>query len=419
MWEPKPYRRCTFCVMDTTDPEITFDEKGECHHCVGYREKARKLTYQGASSERQLLDLAERIKESGNRKDYDCVIGVSGGVDSSYTCYLAKKLGLRPLAVHMDNGWNSDAAVKNISAICERLKIDYMSYVLNWEEFRDIQLAFLRASIVEMEIPTDVAIPYALHKVAAEHGVKYILSGGNLAAEAIMPRTWFYYPKDSKLLKSIHRLYGQKEIKEYPTFDYWREIYYKFVKGIKIVYPLNMTQYSKPDAMRVLQEEVGWVKYGGVHHESIFTRLVLSYVQPKKFGVDYRKCTLSAEICCNVVSREAALAVLEKEPWDPATIAHDMAYVAKKFGLTQSELDAILAATPKSYREYPNNERRLDFIYSVYRRLVGGERSYHNAGYDTQEKAMSGPRLTSQTPAGHTAATGSSVDETPMLGPKP
>jgi N-acetyl sugar amidotransferase len=382
MWESKPYRRCTYCVMDTTDPEITFNEKGECYHCVGYRETAQGLTYQGSASEKQLEDLAHKIKDSGKGNDYDCVIGVSGGVDSSYTCYLARKLGLRPLAVHMDNGWNSDTAVKNIKAICERLNVDYMSYVLNWEEFRDIQLAFLKASIVEMEIPTDVAIPYALHKVAAEHNVKYILSGGNLAAEAIMPRTWFYYPKDSKLLKAIHHRFGRTKVTEYPTFDYWRESYYKFVKGIRIVYPLNMTEYSKPEAMRVLQNEVGWVKYGGVHHESIFTRLVLSYIQPRKFGVDYRKCTLSAEICNQIISREDALKVLENNPWDPETIAQDMAYIAKKFGLNPAELEAILAAPPKSYRDYPNNERLLNFIYSLYRRLFGGERSYHNAGYD-------------------------------------
>lgn len=382
MWEARPYRQCTFCVMDTTDPEITFDENGECNHCVGYRQTAQGLTYQGASSEQQLLALAARIKRSGKGNAYDCVIGVSGGVDSSYTCYVAKKLGLRPLAVHMDNGWNSESAVRNIKAICSRLNIDYMSYVLNWEEFRDIQLAFLKASIVEMEIPTDVAIPYALHKVAAQHRVKYILSGGNMASEAIMPRTWFYYPKDSKLLKSIHRQFGRTKVHEYPTFDYWREVYYKFVKGIRIVYPLNMTKYSKAEAMRVLQDEVGWVKYGGVHHESIFTRLVLSYIQPKKFGVDYRKCTLSAEICNQIIERDDALHLLEKEPWDATTIAHDMAYVAKKFGLTPNELDTILANPPKSYRDYPNNERLLSFIYSSYRRVLGGERSYHNAAYE-------------------------------------
>lgn len=372
--------------MDTTDPEITFNAKGECHHCVGYRDTVEGLTYQGASSERELVVLAEKIKKRGRGKDYDCVIGVSGGVDSSYTCYLAKKLGLRPLAVHMDNGWNSDTAVRNIKTMCERLKVDYMSYVLNWEDFRDIQLAFLKASIVEMEIPTDVAIPYALHKVAAEHGIKYILSGGNLAGEAILPRTWFYYPKDSKLLKSIHRRFGRRKIKEYPTFDYWRESYYKLIRGIRIVYPLNLTDYSKPEARQLLQREVGWIDYGGVHHESTFTRLVLSYIQPRKFGVDYRKCTLSAEICKKIITRDQALALLEVPGWDAATIAADMAYVAKKFSISPAELEEILSAPPKSYRDYPNNERFLDFIYNLYRKWLGGARSYHTSAYNRSEQ---------------------------------
>jgi hypothetical protein len=233
-----------------------------------------------------------------------------------------------------------------------------------------------------MEIPTDVAIQYSLHRVAAEHGVKYIMSGGNLASEAIMPRSWFYYPKDSRLLKSIHRQFGRTKVTEYPTFDFLSEIYYKFVKGIRIVYPLNLAQYSKAEAMNLLQKEGGWVRYGGVHHESMFTRLVVSYLQPTKFGVDYRKCTLSAEICNQITTREEALAILEKDPWDAATIASDMAYVAKKFGLSPAELEAILASPPKSYSDYPNNERLLDLVYSLYRRMFGGKRSYHNTAYE-------------------------------------
>lgn len=376
--------------MDTSDPEITFNDRGECNHCLSYREKAQRLMYQGPSSERELLALAERIKAQGKGGDYDCIIGVSGGVDSSYTCYLAKKLELRPLAVHMDNGWDSEAAIRNIKSICNRLRIDYTSYVLNWDDFRDIQLAFLKASIVEMEIPTDVAIPYALHKVAAEYGIKYILSGGNLASEAIMPRTWFYYPKDSKLLKSIHQKFGRKKVREYPTFDYWREVYYKFFKGIRIIYPLNMARYSKAEAMRVLEDEMGWLKYGGVHHESIFTRLVLSYIQPRKFGVDYRKCTLSAEICSQITTREDALKALQENPWRAETISQDMAYVGKKLGISPAELEVILSAPPKSYRDYPNNERLLDFIYSCYRRLFGDARSYHNTAYEPKKQNLTG-----------------------------
>ncbi len=382
MWNQRDYQQCTYCVMDTTDPEIIFDKSGQCHHCRAYLLTVSKLIYQGESSDEQLLALTEKIKEAGKNNPYDCVIGVSGGVDSSYTCYLAKKLGLRPLAVHMDNGWNSEVAVKNIKTICNSLDIDYASHVLNWEEFKDIQLSFLKASIVEMEIPTDVAIPHSLHKVAAENKVKYILSGGNMAGEAILPKTWFYYPKDSKLLKSIHRKYGTRKVSSYPTFDYLDEIYYKFAKGIRILYPLNYVQYSKPDAMKLLREKLGWVEYGGVHHESMFTRIVLSYLQPTKFGVDYRKCTLSAQICNGIISREDALVKLEKPSFDSDTIQEEKSYVAKKFGLSLPEFEKILSLPPKSYRDYPNNEKLLDFLYSTYRRIFGNIRSYHNAGYD-------------------------------------
>jgi N-acetyl sugar amidotransferase len=382
MWEKKAFRRCTFCVMDTTDPDITFDQEGQCNHCKDYLQKVSGLIFQGDSCKQELAAISEDIKRVGKGKAYDCLIGVSGGVDSSYTCYLAKELGLRPLAVHLDNGWNSEEAIKNIKVVCDRLGIDYMSYVLNWEEFKDIQLAFLKASIVEMEMPTDVAIPFALHKVAAENDIKFILSGGNLAGEAILPRSWFYYPKDSKLLKAIHRRFGAVKIRNYPTFDYMDEMYYKFVKGIRILYPLNYVQYSKPEAMKLLQEKLGWLRYGGVHHESMYTRIVLSYLQPKKFGVDYRKCTLSAQICNGITSREVALAELEHPAWNPATLEKDKAYVAKKFGLGPGELDEIIESPPKSYRDYPNSEKWLDFVYGIYRRFLGGARSYHTASHD-------------------------------------
>ena len=383
MWNSREYQQCTYCVMDTTDPDIVFDQNGQCNHCRSFIQKIKALTYQGASSDRQLSELVERIKVAGKNNPYDCLIGVSGGVDSSYTCYLAKNKGLRPLAVHMDNGWNAEEAVKNIKTVCQSLGIDYVSHVLKWEDFKDIQLAFLRASIVEMEIPTDVAIPHALHKVASENNIKYILSGGNMAAEAIMPRSWFYYPKDSKLMKSIHQKYGKKNIKSYPTFDYLDEIYYKFVKGIRIVYPLNHIPYSKPNARSILKSELGWIEYGGVHHESVFTRIVLSYLQPTKFGVDYRKCTLSAEICNNLISRDDALKKLKIPPYDETTIKEEKVYVAKKLGISLEEFEEIISLPPKSYRDYPNNEKLLNLIYSTYRRLFGGERSVHNSGYDS------------------------------------
>ncbi len=367
--------------MDTSDPEIEFDAEGRCNHCRSYKKVVSGLVYQGEQSDDALQDMANLIKAAGKGREYDCVMGVSGGVDSSYVGYVAKNLGLRPLAVHLDNGWNSEEAVRNIKNVCKALEIDYQSYVLDWTEFRDIQLAFLKASIIEMEIPTDVAIPAALHKVAAENGVKYILSGGNLATEGIMPKCWFYYPKDSKLLKGIVKKFSTTKIKSFPTFDYLDEVYYKFVKGIKILYPLNHIAFSKSDAMALLQEQLGWVDYGGKHHESKFTKIVLDYIQPVKFDVDYRRATFSSQICMGTMTREEALSQLEKPSYNPEKIDEEKAYVAKKFGISLQDFEDILNLPPKSYRDYPNNEKLLNVLYDLYRQIFKNKRSYHNTGH--------------------------------------
>ena len=214
--------------MDTSDPEIIFNEKGYCNHCTDFLDQTLKKTYQGQKTDIELEKIVNQIKQKGKGKRYDCLIGVSGGVDSSYVAYLTKKLGLRTLAVHLDNGWNSEEAVLNIKNTCKKLNIDYTSFVLDWEMFKDIQLSVLKSSIVEVEIPTDIAISGALHIVAAKHKIKYIISGGNYATEGILPEKWFYNPKDLKLLKSIHRKFSNKNLDGFPYFDYKREIFYKF-----------------------------------------------------------------------------------------------------------------------------------------------------------------------------------------------
>lgn len=368
--------------MDTSDPEIVFDDNGYCNHCTAYLGRIKSLVYQGEKSDQELQSMAERVKAAGKNNEYDCLIGISGGVDSCYVAYTAKKLGLRPLAVHMDNGWNSEEAVKNIKGVCSKLGIDYQSYVLDWEEFRQIQLAFLRASIIEMEIPTDVAIPGSLHKVAAENNIKYILSGGNLATEGVMPRCWFYYPKDSKLLKSICAQHGPRKIRHFPYFDYPQEVYYKFVKGIRILYPLNHVDYQKDAAKQLLIDELGWIDYGGKHHESKFTKIVLDYIQPVKFNVDYRRAVCSSQICMGVMTRDEALKELETLSYDPDKIEAEKEYVARKLGITLQEFNEILDLPLKSYRDYPNNEKLLKFLYDSYRKLFNQERSVSNAGYD-------------------------------------
>lgn len=368
MTSERPYQQCTRCVMDTSDPEITFDERGHCNHCTDYFERIKHLTYQGEQSDQELKVIVERIKHAGKGGDYDCVTGISGGVDSCYAVHLIKSLGLRPLAVHMDNGWNSDIAVKNIKNVAKILGVDYQSYVLDWEEFRDLQLAFMRASVPEIETPTDMAIPAALHRIAAKHGVKYIISGGNYATEGILPAAWHYNAKDLVFLRALHKQFGTKPLSTFPTFGYLDEMYYKLVRGIRIIYLLNYVPYSKPEAMKLLQTQLAWQDYGGKHFESRITGFVHSYVMPVKFGIDYRKATLSTQICAGDVTREEALRALERPPFNPEQAAREIEYIAKKFEIDLEELEAILAKPPKTYRDYPNDQKRLDFIYRVYRR---------------------------------------------------
>ena len=366
----KHYQICQRCVMDTSDPDIRFNEDGNCNHCETFLEESKIIKPQGLEREQRLKDLIESIKQSGKNKKYDCLIGVSGGTDSSYVAYIVKELGLRPLAVHMDNGWNSEESVKNIRNLCTRLNIDYESYVLDWDEFKDIQLSVLKSSIVEVEIPTDVAIVSILHKVASRNNIKYIIGGGNYATEGILPDLWFYNPKDLKLLKSIQKQFGSKKIKTFPTFDWKAEIFYKFIKRIRMVYILNLLPYDKQEALSILKDKVGYHEYGGKHHESVYTRFIQSYFQPVKFNLDYRRATLSSQICSGSVTREDALKQLEELPYDISQVKKDKDYVSKKFGITLEEFESIVNESPKSYKDYPNDEKWLTFIYNLYKKYI-------------------------------------------------
>ncbi len=363
------YQQCTRCVMDTSDAEIIFDMNGVCNHCTGYFDKTSRLVYQGESSDLKLKALLSDIKSKGKNKEYDCLIGISGGIDSCYVAYTAKKLGLRALVVHMDNGWNSDISVKNIKSVVAKLGFDYQSYVLDWEEFKDLQLSFLKASVPEAETPTDIAIPAALHKIAAENNIKFIISGGNYATEGILPKSWHYDAKDLKYLKSIHKKFGTKKLKKFPTFGYLTETYYKFIKGIKTIYILNYIPYSKSDAMKLLEDELGWIYYGGKHYESKYTGFVQSYILPIKFNIDYRRATFSTQICAGEITREFALEELKKLSYDKDKANEEKAYLCKKLGIKEEEFNQILEAPPKSYKDYPNNKKFLEFIYDLYRKI--------------------------------------------------
>lgn len=360
--------------MDTTDLQIVFDEDGFCNHCTEFLTVRAKYMYQGKETDEARGRVVEAIKRAGRNSEYECIIGVSGGVDSSYVAYLVKELGLRPLAVHLDNGWDSEEAVQNVRNVISKLKIDYESYVLDWEEFKDIQLAFLKASVPEAETPTDVAIPVALHHFAAKHNVKYIVSGGNLATEGIMPKSWHYNAKDLTYYGHIKSTFGTRKVTKFKTFGYLTEIYFKLVKGIRIIYLLNYLPFDNQEVISILKDTLEWKEYGQKHFESRYTRFIQSYYLYEKFGIDYRRATFSCEICDGKMSREEALEQLKSKPYDEDQIEDDKQYVAKKLEISLDELEEILGRRAKWFWDYPNDNRKLTLIYNAYRKLFNTEK---------------------------------------------
>lgn len=363
------YQQCIRCVMDTTDLEIVFDNEGYCNHCTEFLEKRAAHKYHGKESDEALEQIVEQMKIAGKGKKYDCLIGISGGTDSSYVCYIAKQKGLRILTVHLDNGWNSEESVQNIKTITRKLEVDYESYVLDWEEFRDIQLAFLKASVPEAETPTDMALVGALHYYAGKYDIKYIISGGNISTEGILPASWHYNAKDMKYFNYIQRNFGQKKVKKFPTFGYEKEIYYKLFKRTKIIYLLNYVSYVKEDAVRILKDKLDWKELAGKHYESKYTSFIQSYYLYEKFKIDYRRATFSSQICSGDTERAAALAELENKPYNAETIENEKRYIAKKLQIDSAELEKILNLPPKWYWNYPNDKNKLRLIYDTYRKL--------------------------------------------------
>ena len=369
-----PYKQCSRCVMDTTDPDIKFDENGYCNHCVDFLARRALHNYRGEQSDKELVALFSEMKKAGQGKKYDCILGISGGVDSSYAAYLAKQNGLRVLGVHLDNGWNSEEAVLNIKNIAKKLDIDYESYVLDWKEFKELQLSFLKASVPEAETPTDIAILAALFHFANKYKVKHIISGGNFATEGILPKFWHYDAKDKRYLKAIHKKFGNGRIKKFPTFGFLTEMYYKVIKKVKIIYLLNYVPYEKEEAMAFLKKELDWKYYGGKHYESKYTAFIQSYYLMKKFGIDYRRANFASLVVTGAISKEEALKELETLPYNMENVVKEKAYISKKLGITVAEFDEIIEAPPKWYTDYPNNEAKLKFIYNTYRKLYKKEK---------------------------------------------
>ena len=364
----KSYQICTRCVMDTTDPEIEFDENGVCNRCHQYDRMAKDEVFRGDDGKRHLLEMVKKIKKDGKGKDYDCLIGVSGGVDSTYVAYLTKKYGLRPLAVHLDNGWDSELAVNNIHKALNTLGIDLHTHVIDWEEFRDLQLSFLKASTPDSEIPSDHAIVSLMYQMAEELGIKYVLSGRNVQTETHVAPAWSMGHFDWKYISNVQKKFGTVPLKTYPHRTFKQEERYRRSQVWFDI--LNYVDFVKKDAMKVLEEELGWQYYGGKHYESIYTRFFQGYILPVKFGYDKRRGHLSSLICSGEITREEALLELEKPPYDPAQQEEDREYVTKKFGLTDDEFESIMQLPKKTILDYPSYARdSINPIYKFMRRL--------------------------------------------------
>jgi N-acetyl sugar amidotransferase len=356
----KEYKICTNCVMDTSDSIITFDDNGVCDHCNTFYGDVLPNWDTGDKGCDALAKLVKKIKKTGEGKDFDCIIGMSGGIDSSYLTYIAKEqLGLRPLVFHVDAGWNSQEAVNNIEKLVDKLGLDLYTEVIDWEEMKDLQLAFFKSGVSHIDSPQDHSFFATMYKFAEQHNVKYILTGANLSTECIRnPLEWMYYQSDSIQLRDIHRQFGGRPLVNYPVTSILRhKIFLPYVKGIKVLRPLNNIPYIKDDAVKLLIDKFGWQPYPQKHFESRFTKFYEGYWLPKKFGYDTRRVQYSSLIVTDQMTRVEALEKLKIPAFDESTISQDFEYIATKLGISIEELQGYMDAPNKSYKDYKSQDQ--------------------------------------------------------------
>jgi N-acetyl sugar amidotransferase len=365
MKEERPYKQCSISVMDTiADPDISFDENGICNYYYDYKKAEAEKVFKNIEGKHKLETLVNEIKLVGKSQQYDCIMGLSGGVDSTYVAYLAKQLGLRPLAVHFDNGWNSELAVMNIENIVSKLDLDLFTYVINWDEFKDLQLSYLKASVVDIEAITDHAIFATLYRLAGEKNIKYILSGTNVQTENTLPKSWIFSKTDHINIQSIHKAYGTIPLKTFPFMNAKVKRYYQKIKGVSSVSILDFADYNKQQVKKLIQKELEWRDYGGKHYESIWTRFYQGYILPTKFNIDKRKAHLSDLIFGGQITKEEALIELAKPNYDDIQRKIDFEFIQKKLNLSAQEFNQIITNPVKSHYDF-DYEKPIDIRYPI------------------------------------------------------
>lgn len=356
----REYQECVQCIMDTSDSNLQFDQDGVCEYCRNFEQNILPNWHADARGEKRLQTIAERIRTEGKGRDFDCIIGLSGGLDSSYLTYITKeKLGLRPLLFHVDAGWNTDQAVGNIEKLVDGLGLDLYTEVINWEEIKDLQVAFLKSQVAHQDIPQDTAFFATLYKFARQNGIKYVLTGGNYSTECCRePEEWGAYPGiDRMLILDIHRRFGKVPLDTFPIIDVFvYKIYYKYLRGMQIVKPLDMIPYVKKDAEAKLEELFGWKRFQHKHHESRFTRFLEDYWLPRKFGFDRRRAHFSGLIMTGQMTRTDALERIKKPELDEHFLDQEFEYVANKLDLTVTQLREIFAGENKTCDDYRNKQ---------------------------------------------------------------
>lgn len=357
------YQCCTRCVMDTTDPEIIFDQEGVCNHCHNFTNVTRTKWFPNEEGERQWKFYIDAIKEAGKGQEYDCILGLSGGVDSSYLAIKAHDWGLRPLVMHVDAGWNSELAVANIESLVKHCGYDLHTHVVDWEDMRDLHLAYLRAGISNQDVAQDHIFFSSLYHFATKNKIRYILSGGNIATESIFPRSWHGSAMDAINLKAIHNRYGERKFRNYKTisfFEYYA--WFPIVKRMRVLRPLNYMPYDKEAALKELVSTVGYKPYPRKHGESVFTKWFQNHYLPVKFGMDKRRPHLSSLIVSGQMTRDVALSKLSESLYEASELEVDIAYLCKKLRLSRSDFDGFMNVKIHHYSDFPNWDGLYNFV---------------------------------------------------------